>query len=89
MTLSPRERALIDPDGHFRQRLREDAVRLRQVQAAGQTSEAARLVHRLAGAAGTFGYDEIGAIAIALDDRFAETGILPDIEPLLQALRAV
>jgi HPt (histidine-containing phosphotransfer) domain-containing protein len=78
--------ALIDPDGHFRLRLLED----RRMLAGGDRNEAdlAAVIHRLAGAAGTFGYGEVGAIALGLDDRLAEGGRIgaDDLARLVAAL---
>jgi HPt (histidine-containing phosphotransfer) domain-containing protein len=78
--------ALLDPDGLFRGRLAHDRRVL-----ARDRNDIARVrvvIHQLAGAAGTFGYAEIGDRAIALDDRLAEG--LPvsadEIEALVAAL---
>lgn len=80
--------ALLDPDGAFRERLLTDRDALIRLRMAGNVAAMEPMVHRLAGAAGTFGYAEIGELAIALDDRFAAGSAvaIPDIDPLLQAL---
>ena len=87
---SKQDLALIDPEGHFRTRLLEDGITIERYRDAGQFSELESIVHRLAGAAGTFGYAEVGDIAIALDDGFVaarQSGAAPpDVTPLLDAL---
>jgi two-component system response regulator TctD len=68
-----------DADADFRARLGEDRVafvRLAQGIARneeGVVSALVNLAHRLAGAAGTFGYDGIGDIAAALEDEAQST----------------
>jgi chemotaxis protein histidine kinase CheA len=73
--------ALLDPDNSFPKRLRRDrAVLAKLLQALrgadGDTSvllaAMETLAHRLAGAAGTFGYDAIGDAAMGLEDCLAE-----------------
>ncbi len=64
--------AILDPDGSFRTRLADDRHRL-----AGAGPDELKVIHRLAGAAATFGYAELGALAIALDDALAELRPLP------------
>lgn len=91
---TPEELALIDPDGAFRRRLAVDREALGRLLAADPSPDAqARLevlVHRLAGAAGTFAYAEVSDVAIALDDAFVAArhgaGAVPDAAPLLAAL---
>jgi HPt (histidine-containing phosphotransfer) domain-containing protein len=87
------ELALIDPGGTFRDRLARDLqtlVALRREHDAADELET--VIHRLAGAAETFGYVAVGQIAITLDDAFVrarETGSpVPAVEPLIDALRA-
>jgi HPt (histidine-containing phosphotransfer) domain-containing protein len=82
--------ALLDPDGSFRERLLTDLAALERLRTNGSIAEMQPIVHRLAGAAGTFGYAEIGELAIALDDLFVEgpAVAISDIDRLLQALRA-
>jgi hypothetical protein len=86
--------ALIDPDGSFRLRLARDLETLLALDHKnGAAEDVETLVHRLAGAAETFGHVAVGRIAIALDDAFIlarETGgPKPDIAPLIEALRSV
>ncbi len=67
--------ALLDPDGSFRQRLLDDRVALaaldNKLDERGDRVLAAIavLAHRLAGAAGTFGHDEVGEAAALLEQR--------------------
>jgi hypothetical protein len=68
---TPADLALLDPDGSFRRRLADDRERLA---AAPPPAELEVVVHRLAGAAATFGYAEVGALAIALDEVFVQRG---------------
>jgi HPt (histidine-containing phosphotransfer) domain-containing protein len=75
---TPAELALLDPDGAFLDRLRNDAASLaRHARGLWTTTAAARrrrliaivdLAHRLGGAAGTFGYEKIGSAAQELED---------------------
>jgi HPt (histidine-containing phosphotransfer) domain-containing protein len=67
------ERRLLDPDGSFRRRLADDRQRL----ASADTAEQSVTIHRLAGAASTFGYAEVGDIAVALDDLLADGRPVP------------
>jgi HPt (histidine-containing phosphotransfer) domain-containing protein len=69
--------ARLDPDGSFGARLIEDRAELARLAGridprsdAGREAlaELERLAHRLAGAAGTFGYPEIGEAALALEE---------------------
>ena len=66
------ERAILDPDGSFVQRLAEDRASLTRLRA-GEPWDAARLAeieplaHRLAGAAGVFGDVTVGEAAAALE----------------------
>jgi HPt (histidine-containing phosphotransfer) domain-containing protein len=85
---SAQDLALLDPDGRFRDRLEADRQALAQLSDAGDLDKLRRVVHGLAGAAGTFGYGDIGDIAIEFDDRF-RSGAPPvavDIARLLAAL---
>jgi HPt (histidine-containing phosphotransfer) domain-containing protein len=79
---------VLDPDGRFRARLEADRQAIAELGDRHDLDEVRRIVHRLAGAAGTFGYREVGEIAIGLDDRFiAEEPVgAPDIARLLAAL---
>jgi HPt (histidine-containing phosphotransfer) domain-containing protein len=93
--LSPRRRgpskadlAVLDPDGGFRARLEQDRRAVAELGDSHDLDEIRGIVHRLAGAAGTFGYRAVGDVAIALDDRFVagEPVGAPDIARLLAAL---
>lgn len=61
---------LLDPDGLFRARLESDRRKIAQLSDSGNLEDLKRVVHGLAGAAGTFGYGEVGDVAIELDDAF-------------------
>ena len=85
---SPADLKILDPDGSFRERLEADRKRLAELSDDGDREALRRVVHGLAGAAGTFGYTEIGEVAIALDDKFAAgERVLPvDVARLVKAL---
>jgi HPt (histidine-containing phosphotransfer) domain-containing protein len=77
--------ALIDPEGSFFARMMEDRARLSafsqglQADAMGSSlKEIEVLAHRLAGAAGTFGYPEVGGSAMALEDALLEGPVVPE-----------
>jgi hypothetical protein len=78
--------ALLDPDGLFRGRLVHDRRVLDRHR--NDIAHVRVVIHQLAGAAGTFGYAELGDIAIALDDRLADgLPVAPDdIDGLIAAL---
>jgi HPt (histidine-containing phosphotransfer) domain-containing protein len=84
------ELAVLDPDGRFRNRLAADRAELvalaRQSPSPGQLAEIGRIVHQLAGAAGTFGFAEIGELAIALDDTLIDGAPLADAKPMIAGL---
>ena len=92
MTRSPRPSAeelqALDADGSFRARLEADRSAIAQLSETGDLEQLQRMVHALAGAAGTFGYAEVGDMAIELDDRFIAGGSVTalDLAPLLGAL---
>ena len=79
---------VLDPDGSFRGRLESDRKRLAELGDSGDLQELRRIVHGLAGAAGTFGHSGVGEVAIALDDKFvAGERVLPvDVARLVAAL---
>jgi len=71
----------------------QEAARLRAHLAGTPEPDLAALVHGLAGAAGTFGYPEVGDPAIALDQVFLNGGTptpeaLADLADRLEALAA-
>jgi len=52
-------------------RATEDRAALAQALAVGDLDRAERVAHGLAGSAGLFGFTDIGAAALAVDDGFA------------------
>ena len=71
----------------FRARLIDDLERLRGLRAStGKEAELRVLAHNLAGAAGTFGYPALSAVAVAVDDRHASGQRPTELE--LDALEA-
>lgn len=83
-----------DPLAHlrarFRKRAQDDAAALRQAWRAGAQglAQVEQLAHSLAGAAGIFGYSEIGGAAVAVDARFAQ-GQTPDDDEIAALLAAI
>lgn len=67
---TPDELGTLDPEGRFRERLETDRRRIAELSDNGNLKELRSVVHGLAGAAGTFGYQQVGERAIELDDRF-------------------
>jgi HPt (histidine-containing phosphotransfer) domain-containing protein len=70
---SAEDLAILDPDGQFRSRLLEDRERIAALTVSPSLRPAdlqalERIAHQLAGAAGTFGFAEIGDCAITLED---------------------
>lgn len=65
----------------FRARCGDDAARLRTHLAGSDEPDLEGLVHRLAGAAGTFGYADISEAALAIDDVYVGGGA-PSVEAL-------
>ena len=87
--LTHEERQLLDPDGSFLRRLAEDRRAISMLINTGRLAEIAPIVHRLAGAAGTFGFDELGDISITLDDAFVAgtpVSVAAHIQPLVAAI---
>lgn len=77
----------------FRAFCGQEALRIRAHLAGTPEPDLAALVHGLAGAAGTFGYPEVGDAAIALDDVFVDGGTpapeaLTDLADRLERLAA-
>jgi hypothetical protein len=89
-TPSPADLALIDPDGSFRLRLERDRKLIMTLSERGATRQLAVTVHKLAGAAETFGYPEVSRIALQLDEAFVAAdkngAASPDVAPLIRAL---
>lgn len=85
---TPEDIAALDPEGTFRDRLEADRAAIAGLSEKGDLQALQRIVHGLAGAAGTFGFSEIGKVAIDLDDRLVEGRPVAavDIERLLASL---
>jgi HPt (histidine-containing phosphotransfer) domain-containing protein len=75
----------------FLLRCASDAALLAEAGAGPPSEEARVAVHRLAGAAGVFGYHDLSALARTLDDQVhAEGRMQPaDLQNLLSALKAL
>jgi HPt (histidine-containing phosphotransfer) domain-containing protein len=78
----------------FLERCRNDLQQMRLLLADPKTvdgPEVRELVHRLSGAAGTFGYPAISGLAGAIDDDFHDgrTVSLQDLNALVEALQAI
>jgi HPt (histidine-containing phosphotransfer) domain-containing protein len=92
LSRSPRPSAedlkALDPNGSFRDRLEADRASIAQLSEGGDIERLRRIVHALAGAAGTFGFAAIGDIAIELDNRFiaGHPVMAVDVARLLAAL---
>ena len=85
---SPDDLKALDPEGRFRERLEADRAAIAQLSESGDLRELERIVHGLAGAAGTFGHAEVGEIALELDEAFrgGNTPTAVEIARLLAAL---
>ena len=59
-TPGPDDLRALDPQGTFRERLEADRAAIAQLSETGNLEELERIVHGLAGAAGTFGYSDVG-----------------------------
>jgi PAS domain S-box-containing protein len=86
--------AMDDLRDRFLKRSQEDCSSLRKLRETtgdGEQAELAFLIHRLAGTAGTFGFDEVGKIAGRLDETMGEGGRLhrAEIDPLIAALERI
>jgi HPt (histidine-containing phosphotransfer) domain-containing protein len=75
----------------FLARCADDADLLSTADAAAPSDEARLTVHRLAGAAGVFGYHDITGLARTLDDQVHAEGRMheADLQALLDALAAL
>lgn len=72
----------------FVERCRADLAGLRRLRERGDVAGVGAIAHRLAGAAGSFGFPEIGAAALVVDERIrhgAEVSAA-DIERLFELL---
>ena len=69
-TPSSADLKILDPEGRFRDRLEADRASIARLNKTGDLNGLERVVHGLAGAAGTFGYAEVGEIAIEIDEAF-------------------
>lgn len=67
MTADP----LADLRAEFRLRAARDRAVLIQCLDAGDVEQVERIVHGLAGSAGMFGFSDVGAAALTIDDGFA------------------
>ena len=72
----------------FVERCRADLAGLRGLRDCGDVAGVGVIVHRLAGAAGSFGFPDISAAALAADQRIRDSGEIPagEIERLLELL---
>jgi HPt (histidine-containing phosphotransfer) domain-containing protein len=84
----PEEIAALDPEGHFIRRLQADHLAIMRLLETGAVVKAGPIVHRLAGAAGTFGFEEVGTIALTLDEAVASGALLP-VEGLVRLAGAL
>ncbi|MGZ9098175.1 MAG: Hpt domain-containing protein [Brevundimonas sp.] len=75
----------------FVERCREDLRELRRLGEQGDVDACGPLVHRLAGAAGSFGFPEISGAALAVDQQIRDGREVPgrDMERLLALLAEV
>ena len=85
---------LIDLRRRFRLRCLDDLAVLcaaRQSSTGLASSEFGIMVHRLSGAAGSFGYDELSRLARAIDDLLMQDEVpgVADLDRLQTALEAV
>lgn len=73
----------------FRERALADAEALSEALRAGNRAQIEALAHGLAGAAGIFGFTEIGGKAKAVDQKFADGGTpsSAQIEALIAVIR--
>lgn len=81
--------SLAELRGRFCERARGDADALEIALAASDAERIEALAHGLAGAAGLFGFTEIGQMAKAIDGRFAEgeTPAPAQIQALIGTIR--
>ena len=86
--------AMDDLRVRFLKRSEDDCDKLQNLRGAtggGAEAELAFLIHRLAGTAGMFGFDEVGQIAGMLDMKIGEGGRVAgtDIDPLIAGLHKI
>lgn len=77
----------------FRARAADDLARLRALREANDQAELRRLAHGIAGAAGTFGFPELGKAAVVIDDdcvagRTSERSAFDRLQRELEAVAA-
>ena len=87
-TPGPDDLRALDPQGTFRERLEADRAAIAQLSETGNLEELERIVHGLAGAAGTFGYADVGETAIELDEAF-RAGTAPSAVGIARLLAAL
>ncbi|WP_395945795.1 Hpt domain-containing protein [Brevundimonas sp.] len=82
--------ALADLAARFMAGIQADAGALEQALADGDFDRIEHIAHSLAGAAGIFGKLELGAAALAVDDRFArgDRPAVQDVEALIALIRS-
>ena len=88
--MSDAEAAIAALKARFLTRAADDLAMLRRWSAAGARADQAhqRIVHRLAGAAGTFGFAEVSALAKRVEDSLAE-GVAAEGAALAALLKAL
>jgi HPt (histidine-containing phosphotransfer) domain-containing protein len=78
---------ILDPDGTFQQRLRDDHKAVGALSDAHDLRPLKVIAHQLAGAAATFGYPDLGDAATALDEHFRHHDVAAeDVARLLATL---
>jgi HPt (histidine-containing phosphotransfer) domain-containing protein len=75
----------------FRERAQADRLVLADALARGDAAAIERLAHGLAGAAGMFGYAEVGGLALQIVDGFARGGAfsVERVQALVEALEGL
>lgn len=79
---------LADLRNEFRRRAARDRVALMQCLDADDVEQIERIVHGLAGSAGMFGFSDVGAAALTIDDVFA-SGRGLDVEAVKRLIAAL
>lgn len=75
----------------FIERCRKDLTELDRLRSESDTAAIGAIVHRLAGAAGSFGFPEISERASAIDQQLRDGHRAPehDVDTLLELLREI